>query len=210
MPKLVDMTGQTFGELTVLSYIGYSKWQCQCSCGCIHVATRTNLKHSTRSCGCTNRTKKLHYRSKDPLYKLWKRLKRRCLDPTDSLYYCYGAKGISLCKRWADFASFQFDLSPMPHRARLHRRDKKGHYSPENCYWGKPKKPQKESPFIYGTNGRLKGAPPALRQYSHNEKGKFISPPLEPPPIPIPVLKVSKKFISRPLRFDKTTGKFTR
>lgn len=33
MSKRIDLTNQTFGEWTVLSYAGNSKWHCRCSCG---------------------------------------------------------------------------------------------------------------------------------------------------------------------------------
>lgn len=50
--KNVDLTGRIFGRLTVLERIDGRKWKCQCSCGTIKVVARSNLYHSTRSCGC--------------------------------------------------------------------------------------------------------------------------------------------------------------
>ena len=53
-----DLTGQNFGELTVIeraSDIGGQKirWNCQCSCGRTCVVTGANLKSgNTTSCGC--------------------------------------------------------------------------------------------------------------------------------------------------------------
>lgn len=32
MPKLIDLTGKTFGKLTVLEYVGKTRWLCRCSC----------------------------------------------------------------------------------------------------------------------------------------------------------------------------------
>ena len=48
-----DLTGKIFGQLTVLQYLGDSKWQCKCSCGKI-VPVRTSSLNSgkTKSCGC--------------------------------------------------------------------------------------------------------------------------------------------------------------
>lgn len=33
MTKRIDLTGQKFGEWTVIEYVGDSKWKCKCSCG---------------------------------------------------------------------------------------------------------------------------------------------------------------------------------
>lgn len=61
MSRLVDLTGQRFGTLTVLrksSVIAKSgaAWDCQCDCGRITTVTSANLKSgNTRSCGCQQR-----------------------------------------------------------------------------------------------------------------------------------------------------------
>lgn len=63
--KLIDMTGNTYGHLTVtsLSHIEPRTgggttvyWNCQCHCGKTVKATRSNLRRpTTRSCGCTRK-----------------------------------------------------------------------------------------------------------------------------------------------------------
>lgn len=59
--RYVDITGQTFGKLTVISKIDYrnnlgkivTTWNCQCSCGNTHVASSGNLVNgNVKSCGC--------------------------------------------------------------------------------------------------------------------------------------------------------------
>lgn len=56
MGKFDDLTGRTFGELTVLSYAGKSLWKCQCSCGTIKNIHAQSLKSGrTTSCGCRRR-----------------------------------------------------------------------------------------------------------------------------------------------------------
>jgi hypothetical protein len=57
--KPVDLTGQRFGKLVVLSYeqigTGKSKWICQCDCGNITKHFPANLKKGiAKSCGCAN------------------------------------------------------------------------------------------------------------------------------------------------------------
>lgn len=51
--KVIELSGQVFGELTVLEYLGYKYWKCQCSCGNYTKVLRYNLlTGSVKSCGC--------------------------------------------------------------------------------------------------------------------------------------------------------------
>lgn len=60
MPKLIDITGHTFGEWTVLSYEGASKWICACSCGNERAVEAGNLKSGgSISCGCSRAEERL-------------------------------------------------------------------------------------------------------------------------------------------------------
>lgn len=57
MPERVDITGWTFGSLTVSGYSHYKKghayWKCVCECGKTTTVARTNLTHRYhQSCGC--------------------------------------------------------------------------------------------------------------------------------------------------------------
>lgn len=62
-PLTKDLTGQTFGRLTVLKFDSYgvrkttmkkfSNWLCQCECGTLIVIENQSLKSGdTKSCGC--------------------------------------------------------------------------------------------------------------------------------------------------------------
>lgn len=63
MAKGEDLTGQKFGRLTAIEYVGNSKWLCKCECGNEKIVYRGHLKSGAiRSCGC------LH---KDELKKRW-------------------------------------------------------------------------------------------------------------------------------------------
>lgn len=63
MTRLIDLTGQKFGLLTVLSRegtdsTGKTTWKSQCSCGEFSIATGLNLKKGiTKSCGCLRHRK---------------------------------------------------------------------------------------------------------------------------------------------------------
>lgn len=59
MPAFIDLTGQTFGRLTVLSRASSTRygilWTCSCSCGriCeIRGGMLRSRRHPTKSCGC--------------------------------------------------------------------------------------------------------------------------------------------------------------
>lgn len=57
MGRVIDLTGQRFGKLTVLSFAGMKHrgalWLCICDCGNEKTATAVNLKTgNTSSCGC--------------------------------------------------------------------------------------------------------------------------------------------------------------
>ena len=57
MGKIVDLTGQRFGKLTVTgrseSRNGQAYWQCECDCGKSTVVRATYLRNgTTKSCGC--------------------------------------------------------------------------------------------------------------------------------------------------------------
>lgn len=52
-PKM-DLTGNTYGQLTVIEHVERSKWKVRCSCGTERVVERANLVNGrTKSCGCT-------------------------------------------------------------------------------------------------------------------------------------------------------------
>lgn len=60
--RIVDLTGQRFGKLTVISYSDYKNnsshfayWNCKCDCGNEVVVMGNNLRTGhTTSCGCVN------------------------------------------------------------------------------------------------------------------------------------------------------------
>lgn len=52
--KFIDLTGQRFGKLTVVGYLGNQSWICKCDCGKETTALGHNLRHGgVKSCGCS-------------------------------------------------------------------------------------------------------------------------------------------------------------
>ena len=52
-----DVTGQTFGQLTVLKYVGSSRFLCRCTCGNEITRLRKNLKDTSKCEECSNKLK---------------------------------------------------------------------------------------------------------------------------------------------------------
>lgn len=51
--NFIDITGQKFGKLTALRYLGGSRWLCKCECGEETIAVANHLRRGhTISCGC--------------------------------------------------------------------------------------------------------------------------------------------------------------
>lgn len=139
----VDLTGKTFGKLTVIEKV-VTKWKCRCECGNIKDVTGGNLKSkNTKSCGCLKYSKKGLSQKDEKHRKLWhihRDMIRRCTDKNSSRYKYYGKRGITVCDRWLeDYLNFYDDIVStigLPNREdTLDRIDNNRGYYIENIKW---------------------------------------------------------------------------
>ena len=69
-------------------------------------------------------------------YQSWSDMKQRCYNPKAQQYKNYGARGVSVCKRWLkSFAYFLNDMGERPYGMTLERMNNNLNYEPSNCKW---------------------------------------------------------------------------
>ena len=162
MGKLIDLTGQRIGRLTILSRApndqkGKPRWNCKCDCGNTCVISSTALLGGfTHSCGCLRKeyAAAVHFKhggsrrgKRDRLYAVWNAMRQRCENPRSSSYENYGGRGIAVCEEWKNsyetFRSWAIDNGYDPDAdfglCTIDRIDVDGDYEPGNCRWADAK-----------------------------------------------------------------------
>lgn len=153
MPAFIDLTGKTYGRLTVLKISHRNPkchcfvWLCRCSCGTVKPILGNALHcGTTTSCGCYQKevtaiNKRKHGHCVNRIiskeWSAWNSMKTRCYYPNFIEYENYGGRGIRVCDRWlASFQNFFDDMGFAPSKQHsIERKNNNGHYGPGNCVW---------------------------------------------------------------------------
>lgn len=153
-----DLTGQTFGRLTVISLAPYyvspsgkkfPTWTCSCSCGSHKMISvlSSNLKRG-QSCGCLSREAVISRNSRNAThghtrrgeknststYNSWRGTSDRCFNPSGKDFARYMGRGITVCARWLEsFENFLSDMGECPAGMTIDRIDNNANYSCGKC-----------------------------------------------------------------------------
>lgn len=152
MLKRIDLTGQKFDRLKVISYAGTDKrgkalWKCECECENIVIVAASNLKRGiTKSCGCLRSelsSKRIldknlkHGDSRKRLYRIWRGMIDRTQNVNNCNYHKYGEKGVEICIEWNEYKNFKEWALKNGYKDNLtiDRKDNRKGYTTDNCRW---------------------------------------------------------------------------
>lgn len=142
--EIKDLTGQVFGDLTVVGISSRGKWEprwkCLCACGGETVrGTKILQKESLRKdCGHSRNKYRSHGQCQNRTWYSWQSMKSRCNYSKRKDWKYYGGRGIKYDPNWETFEAFYKDMGDRPEGKTLDRIDTDGMYCKANCKWSTP------------------------------------------------------------------------
>lgn len=170
MGNFIDLTGQRFGRLVVVSRAPnkskHTMWNCVCDCGNETIVSADSLRRgATTSCGCYGKEQLLkantkHGLSGSRIKRIYYDMHSRCENPNTPKFKNHGGRGIKVCNewsgedglinfnKWALENGYSDDLS-------IDRIDNDGNYEPNNCRWATYNEQQlnRRNTILIETNG---------------------------------------------------------
>jgi hypothetical protein len=129
-----------------------------------------SVKVANRKWGamCRSCSSSVHGGYGSPENNSWSSMRSRCQNPRSGQYHRYGGRGIKVCDRWNDFATFLSDMGPRPSKMHsIDRIDVNGDYCPENCRWATPRQQSgnRRSNRLVSFNGEQKTVAEWAREF---------------------------------------------
>lgn len=158
-PRLIDLTGKTFGHWFVIEKSGNTKgggalWRCKCLCGSLRNVVGGDLRSGKSvSCGCKGSRSTIGIRSAThrmkgtKIHTCWSNMLQRCRDKTNKNY---GGKGISVCDEWLKFENFHSWAKSSGYQDELtiERINNSLGYNPDNCTWATRKQQSRNRTIV--------------------------------------------------------------
>jgi hypothetical protein len=149
MGKFIDLTSKKINNWNVLHRVfikkNYTHWLCICICGNkANVNSSHLLGNKSTQCKTCHNKKAVKMRpkkhgactgSETKEYKIWSRMKTRCLNKNSDAYHNYGGRNINISKNWLKFENFIKDMGKCPEKMSLERINVNKGYCKSNCKW---------------------------------------------------------------------------
>lgn len=156
--KFMDLAGQRFGRWVVLerapSKPKVTLWLCRCDCGRLGTPHAYDLRGGKSvSCGCfkteVTRARVLkHGESDSRLHRIWRGMRKRCLNPSAAGYANYGGRGVAICPEWNTFTLFRdwALTNGYDDALSIERVDVNGDYAPRELRLGESRAAESQHP----------------------------------------------------------------